>query len=133
MMFARFWQNFTNLHIFVIFDLMLYIRGSNSAIFIFVSLLNGDQHLKERICSFWSKFFPLKVDSILEELNHPEKQTGRYKSCPPFQKWWEARQCTHMLLGNYCSKVDWYTANFHVKICVKETLPLRLPLLSQYL
>ena len=41
-------------------------RGSNSAIFIFASFLNGGQLLKERICSYRSKFFPLRVDTILE-------------------------------------------------------------------
>ena len=39
-------------------------RGSNSAIFIFASILNGSQLLKERICSTWSKFFLLKVDPL---------------------------------------------------------------------
>ena len=31
---------------------------------LFASLLIGDQLLKERICSFWSKFFPLRADSF---------------------------------------------------------------------
>ena len=38
--------------------------GSNSVIFIFDSLFNGDQLLKEIICSSRSKFFPLRVDLL---------------------------------------------------------------------
>ena len=43
-------------------------KGSNCYIFIFASLLNTGQLLKERICSPRSKFFPLRVDHILEGL-----------------------------------------------------------------
>ena len=42
------------------------VRGSNSTIFIFAFLLNGDQLLKNRICSSRSKFFSLKVDPFLK-------------------------------------------------------------------
>ena len=42
--------------------------GNNFAIFIFASLLNGDQLLKERICSSRSTFFPLREDPIWEGL-----------------------------------------------------------------
>ena len=41
--------------------------------------------LKERICSCRSKFFPLRVDPILEGLPLPGKQTGSHKSCNPFK------------------------------------------------
>ena len=41
-------------------------RGSNCVIFIFTSSINGGQHLKDRSCSSGSKFFPLRVDPILE-------------------------------------------------------------------
>ena len=57
--------------------------GSNSVIFIFPFLLNRGQLLKERICSSRSKFFPLRVDLILE--GHI-KQTETYESCSPFVK-----------------------------------------------
>ena len=40
-------------------------RGSNSAIFNFV-FLNRGQILKERICSYRSKFLPVRVDPFLE-------------------------------------------------------------------
>ena len=42
------------------------------------------QLFKERICSYWGKFFPVKVDLSLEIL--PWKQTGSHKSCLPLQK-----------------------------------------------
>ena len=43
--------------------------------------INGGQLFKERICSSRSKFFPLRVDPILEELCCPWKQSGSHKSC----------------------------------------------------
>ena len=61
--------------------------GSNSAIIIFASLLNRDQLLRERICSWWSKFFPLRVDPIFKGLHCPEKQKGNFKSNSPLYKW----------------------------------------------
>ena len=51
-------------------------RGSNYVIFIFASHLIRDQLLKKRICSHGSKFFPLRVDSILGKLRPPDEQTG---------------------------------------------------------
>ena len=54
-------------------------RGSNFAIFIFVSLFSGSQLLKERICSSRSKFFLFRVDFILEGLCHPGKQRESQK------------------------------------------------------
>ena len=63
-------------------------RGSNSFIlFFFASHLFRGQHLKERICSPRSKFFPLRVDPILKGLHCPGKQTGSHKSRLPLQKW----------------------------------------------
>ena len=59
------------------------LRGSNCIIFVFGSLLNRGYLFKERICSFRSKFFPLTVDLVLEELYCPEKQTESYDSCSP--------------------------------------------------
>ena len=50
-------------------------RGSNSVIFIFASHMNWGHLIKERICSRWSKFFPLRVDPILERLCPLGKQT----------------------------------------------------------
>ena len=70
-------------------------RGSNSTIFMFAFLGNkgglerggeirgGGYLLKERICSFRSRFFPLRENSLLEGFCHPGKQTGNHKSCSP--------------------------------------------------
>ena len=53
----------------------------------FASLFSEGQLLKERICSWRSKFFPLRVDSILKSYAHPEKQIGIHASlCNIFQK-----------------------------------------------
>ena len=57
------------------------LSGEIIAIVIFVSLLNNGLLLKERICSHRSKFFPLSVDFIVEQLGHQGKQTGSHKSC----------------------------------------------------
>ena len=56
-------------------------RGRNSAIFIFSSLINIGQLLKEIICSSRSKFFPLRVDPFLGGLCPPGKRTGNHGSC----------------------------------------------------
>ena len=60
-------------------------RGSNSVIFIVASHINWGHLLKERICSHWSKFFPLRVDPILERLHPACKQTGSLKNCLPLK------------------------------------------------
>ena len=52
-------------------------RVSNPAISLCGFCLNWGQLLKERICSKKSKFFPLKVDPILEGLSCPWKQTNK--------------------------------------------------------
>ena len=49
-------------------------RGSNSAIFIFVSLFSSGQPLKERICSSRSKFLSLRIDPFLQRLCSPESK-----------------------------------------------------------
>ena len=41
-------------------------KRSNSAIFMFASLHNEGQLLKEKICSYRRKLFPLRVDIILD-------------------------------------------------------------------
>ena len=56
-------------------------RGSKSKLVIFAALLNGSQHVKERICSFRGRLFPLRVDCIPEGLHHPQKQIKSHKSC----------------------------------------------------
>ena len=43
-------------------------RGSNSSTFIFASLLNGGQYLKDRINSFMSKVYSVRVIPIPEQL-----------------------------------------------------------------
>ena len=58
-------------------------RGNYSAIIIFASFVNGGQLLKERICSHRSKFFPLRVDQLLE-LCSVGKQTEIHEKLFPF-------------------------------------------------
>ena len=55
-------------------------NGGNSTILLLASLLDGGQLLKERICSCWSKFFPVRVDPVLEGRHCLGKQTGRLKN-----------------------------------------------------
>ena len=58
-------------------------KGSNSVILIFASPFNVVKLLMKRICSSWSKFFPIRVDPISEGLFHSGKQTGSPKCCFP--------------------------------------------------
>ena len=60
--------------------------GSNSVTFYIASVLNGDQVLKERICSARSKFFLLRVDPNFERLGQPRKQMRSHKSCFSLEK-----------------------------------------------
>ena len=53
-------------------------RGGNSVIYKFPSLFKRGLLLKERICSSWSKFFPLIVNPSLEGLCQLGKQTGSH-------------------------------------------------------
>ena len=66
-------------------ELIHYQDEQRLPFFIFVSLLSGGLLLKERICSFQSRFFSLRVDlpPFFEELCPPGKQTGSLKSCVP--------------------------------------------------
>ena len=57
-------------------------QGSNSVIYVFFPF-SGCLLSKERICSSWSKFFPLRVNPSLEGQC---KQTGSHKSCCPLVK-----------------------------------------------
>ena len=50
-----------------------------------LAFLNWGEFLK-RICSIWSKFFPLRDDTSLEELYGPDKQIGSHTSCFPLYK-----------------------------------------------
>ena len=45
-----------------------YTFRESSCLFFFLPLLTGDQLIKEGICSLKSKFFPSRVDPILEVL-----------------------------------------------------------------
>ena len=58
-------------------------KGSKSVTLIFASLCNKSQLLKERICSWRSKFLLVRVDPILEELQCPGKQTKNNMNCSP--------------------------------------------------
>ena len=60
-------------------------RRNNSSIF--ASLSDEGQLINERICFSGSKFFPLRVDPVLEKFCHPGKQKGSHKSCSPLQNW----------------------------------------------
>ena len=51
-------------------------RGSNSINFHFCLPSHEGQLLKKRICSYRSKFSPLRVDPILGKLHFPGQQTG---------------------------------------------------------
>ena len=51
------------------------LSGEATVIYIFVSLLQGLLS-RERICSYWSKFFLLRVDPSLKGLCQLGKQTG---------------------------------------------------------
>ena len=59
-------------------------RGSNSVILIFASLLNGSLLLKGKNLLLRSKFFPLRVDFILEGFYPSGNQTGSQKKLFPF-------------------------------------------------
>ena len=50
---------------------------------VYASLFKMGLLLKERICSLWSKFFPLRVKPILRGLSQLRKQTGSHESCFP--------------------------------------------------
>lgn len=54
-------------------------RGSNCVIVVFASIVNEGQFLQKRICSPWSKFFPLRTDSISERFPCTEKLTKSRK------------------------------------------------------
>ena len=47
------------------------------------SFCGGGHFLKERICSYMSKFFPLRVGPMFEVLQHPEKQTRSNRVVAP--------------------------------------------------
>ena len=52
-------------------------RESQFVVYMFVSLLVRGQLIKEIICSFWSKFFLLRVDPALERLfSSPEPKAS---------------------------------------------------------
>ena len=57
-----------------------------------VSLLphiNWGHLVMERICSHWSKFFPLREDPILGRLCPLDKQTESHDNCLPLKTWLE--------------------------------------------
>ena len=82
------------------------IRGSNSAIFIFASLLNGGQLIKERICSNRSKFFPLRVDPLLDGFILSGRKQEVIKVVPLRKASRKAWKSTHYL--NHSTEVPWY-------------------------
>ena len=81
-------------------------RGNYSAIIIFASFVNGGQLLKERICSQRSKFFPLRVDQLLE-LCSIGKQTELHEKLLNFADMMEKHGgiYSHIKLVNFKVKV----------------------------
>ena len=64
----------------------LKVNGEATLLFsFFVSHLIRGQLLEKRICSLRSKFFPLRVDTILKEVHCPGKETGSHKNCLPLK------------------------------------------------
>ena len=61
---------------------------------LFIFLIMG-QLLEERICSFRSKFFPLRVALFLEWLSCPGRQIGNLINCLPLQNGGQTCWCTH--------------------------------------
>ena len=58
-------------------------RANTSTFSYFASLLNGDQHLKERICFSRSNVFTLRVDPILKGLHCAGECTSSQERCYP--------------------------------------------------
>ena len=76
-------------------------RGSNSIIFhCCLPYKLGSSH-KKRICSHWSKFFPLRVDPFLGRLRPPGKQTGSHENYLPLKTCRKKWRYTHT---NFCKK-----------------------------
>ena len=62
-------------------------RGTNSAIFIIGPPSHRCQLLKERICPYWCKLFPLRVDTHLERFCPSWRQTGSHKVISLLKRW----------------------------------------------
>ena len=58
------------------------LRGSNSVIFRFASLLSGVSFLKGKTLFQWKRIFFFKSFSSRGFFCHPEKRTGNHKSRP---------------------------------------------------
>ena len=59
---------------FLILRCMGKLSGEATLFSLSPSLSLGGQLLKKRICSFWSKFFPLRVDPTFKGLHWPESK-----------------------------------------------------------
>ena len=69
------------MHICICFKKNEYtFRESNSAILISASILKGPT-LEEKNLLLRSKFFPLRIDLVLQELHSQQKQTGSQENC----------------------------------------------------
>ena len=97
--------------IFTVFMVNGYtFRGSNSFIFICAPHINWGHFIKERICSLWSKFFPLRVDLFLGRLCPLGRHTGSHENCLPLKPWrkkivvnpYSFRHAT-LFFDNFCS------------------------------
>lgn len=106
-------------------------RWSNSFHFHFHRPSNCGQILKERICFFWSKFFPFKLDPVMKGLYYPRKETGTHKSFFPFAKMAEkSREVFSIICNLYmyiqkritqneltkCAKSTWISFEMHTKV-----------------
>ena len=67
-------------------------RESNSVIYIAASHINQGHLIKERICSHWRKFIPLRADPISGRLHSPGKQTGSHKNVLSLKPWLKKMQ-----------------------------------------
>ena len=66
-------------------------RRNHSVIFIVAFHINWGHLIQERICSQWSKFFPLRGDRLrgdrfLGRLSRPGQQTGNQENCLPLKR-----------------------------------------------
>ena len=69
---------------------MVTLSRETTVIFISASFSNGDQHLKERICSHRSKFFALRVDLLFGTASYSMEANRKSQMLVPFVKLAEA-------------------------------------------
>ena len=83
-------------------------RGNNAAIFIFASNLNRGLLLKERICSFKSKFFLFRGYHF--EKGFISQRISTNSSCLPFKSGRKTWQYTHYSYTKMFKSLQFYAA-----------------------